>query len=124
MRAHRALLLLAAAACAEVGVPAIVVLEPVDGEAVCGSPLVVQVEVSDFELIPVEDGVDQPYGSGHVDVFLNGQSVAMGDQTTYDLTVEEGDVQLRVELVNANHTSLEPYAGQTVYVTVDSDACR
>ena len=37
--------------------------------------------------------------------------------------VADGLYQLKVELSNADHTAVEPYAGDFVYVTVDATRC-
>lgn len=104
-------------------VPRVEIVEPQDGAVVCGAPLVVRVAVEDFELVPLAAGTDPPDGAGHVDVFVNGQSAAMGGETVFRIALEDGEIQLRAELVNANHTSLDPYAGDTIYVTVDAASC-
>ena len=107
------------------GDPSIAILAPKDGAVVCGSPLDVEVRVDGLELVaPVPDPADAEPGTGHVDVMLNGQDVAMVWETTIRVPdVEDGEYQLRVELSNADHTPVEPYAGALVYVDVSEAAC-
>lgn len=107
------------------GDPAITILEPVDGAVVCGAPLGVVTEVSGIELVqPYDDPEEAVPGTGHVDVSLNGQDAAMGGEETVEIpAVDDGQYQLKVELSNADHTPVEPYAGDFVYITVSADAC-
>jgi len=107
------------------GPASVAILAPADGEVVCGSPLVVETEVSGIDLIDPYDPPDPPPpGSGHLDVMLNGQDAAMSDQEVVEIAlVEDGEYQLKVELSNADHTPLEPYAGDFLYITVDAGVC-
>lgn len=107
------------------GDPYIALLAPDDGDVVCGAPLRVEVEVANLELVaPVADVTTAEPGTGHIDITLNGQDAAMVWETETDLSdVADGEWQLKVELSNADHTAVEPYAGDLVYVTVSADAC-
>ena len=119
------MLLLLALACAtpDEGPPAVTIVSPADGATVCGAPLAVTLEVSGLTLVPPED-TDAAPGSGHVDVMLNGQDVAMTGTERFEVTgVPEGAYQLKVELSNADHTAIEPYAGDLVYIDVTEAAC-
>jgi hypothetical protein len=105
--------------------PAISLLQPADGSVVCGTPLQVVTEVAGIELVePGGAEEDALPGTGHVDVSLNGQDAAMGGEESIDIEgVADGEYQLKVELSNADHTPVEPYAGDLVYITVSADAC-
>lgn len=106
------------------GDPSLVIVIPAEGATVCGDPLTVEVDVQDFELVPLTDGERVSPGTGHVDVFLNGQSATMVSEQTFELDgVQDGEWQLKCELVNADHTALEPYVADLVYVTVDATVC-
>ncbi len=107
------------------GDPFIELVAPVEGETVCGSPLAVEVVVENLELVaPVEDVSLAEPGTGHVDISLNGQDAAMVWAETTDLTdVADGEYQLKVELSYADHTPLEPYAGDLAYITVSAAVC-
>lgn len=102
--------------------PSVQIVAPIEDAVVCGDPLVVTLQIVDFTL--EEPGGEGGDGVGHCDLTLNGQSAAM----TADPHVEIPDVadglwQITAVLVNADHSALEPYAGDTVYATVSSDAC-
>lgn len=105
--------------------PSITLLQPVDGAVVCGAPLNVVTEVSGIQLVEPYDDSEEPLpGTGHVDVSLNGQDAAMiGVEAVEIPEVEDGEYQLKVELSNADHTPVEPYAGDFVYITVSVNAC-
>lgn len=106
------------------GLPSIAIVAPVDGATVCGTPLLVDLQIENFILVDPSEGTVPREGEGHVDVYLNGQTVDMTPDESFDIpVVEDGVWQLRVELVNADHTALLPYAGALAYVTVDSAAC-
>ena len=108
------------------GEPYVAILEPLDEETVCGDPLRVVVDVANFELVePVEDPAQAESGTGHVDIMLNGQDADMIWDTTTDIAgVDEGVWQLKVELSNADHTPVEPYVGDLVYITVSQEECQ
>lgn len=110
---------------AEPSAPSIVLLQPVDGSIVCGTPLDVVTEVAGIELVePGGAEEDAIPGTGHVDVALNGQDAVMGGQQTLQIqAVEDGEYQLKVELSYADHTPVEPYAGDLAYIAVSADAC-
>jgi|JI6StandDraft_1071083.scaffolds.fasta_scaffold1048362_1 hypothetical protein len=113
------------AACDPSGAPTIALLQPVDGATVCGAPLVIEVQVDNLDLVaPVDDPATASPGTGHVDVTLNGQDVAMFWAETIEVPgVEAGEYQLKAELSNADHTPVDPYAGAFVYITVTEAAC-
>ncbi len=127
-------LLLLLAACAgtgeESGVanngdPFIELVTPVDGSTVCGTPLVVECIVENLVLVePVEDSADAEEGTGHIDITMNGQDAAMVWDEHADLgSVADGEWQIKVELSNADHSPVEPYAGDLAYITVASSVC-
>ncbi len=112
------LLLLPALACSpDAGPPSVRILAPADGERICGSSVPVELEVEGLTLVDVaEDGGP---GTGHVDVMLNGQEAHMTSAESFTLVdVAAGAWQLKVELSNADHTPVEPYAGDFVYIDV------
>ena len=107
------------------GDPFVAILTPAADAIVCGSPLVVEVEVRNLTLVaPVTDTADAEPGTGHVDIMLNGQDAAMiWDMRAEISEVEDGPWQLKVELSNADHTPVEPYAGDLIYITVSAATC-
>ena len=117
------LLLLCACGAGPTGEIALTLLSPLDGDVVCGDPLVVSTEVENFELT---NDLDESVGDhvGHLHVFLNGQEVIQGGAETVEVNdIPGGEYQLRVELALANHDALDPYVGSTVYITVDDTLC-
>jgi hypothetical protein len=125
VRSALAFLLTACSAGPDV-VPSLRIVSPVDEAVVCGSPLVVETEVAGITLVDpyTTDTASIEPGTGHVDVALNGQDVAMGGAERVEVPeVADGVYQLRAELSNADHTPVEPYAGDFVYVTVSAEAC-
>ncbi len=107
------------------GDPTIELVSPQEGDTVCGTPLAVEVFVANMVLVePVEDVSFAESGTGHVDIALNGQDAAMVWSETTDLAeVADGAYQLKVELANADHTPVEPYAGDLAYITVSAAVC-
>ncbi|MBM4367147.1 MAG: hypothetical protein FJ102_13110 [Deltaproteobacteria bacterium] len=108
------------------GSPTIRLLSPTEGAVACGEPLAVVVQVENFVLVPPADtGEEAEPGTGHIDVMLNGQDVAMAWEENIDVYgVVDGAWQLKVELSYADHTPVEPYAGEFVYITVDNEVCE
>ena len=104
------------------GTPSLTILAPVEDAVVCGSPLVIALDITDFTL--EAPGGDVRPGVGHCDLSLNGQDVAMTAEPTVEVDdVADGLYQITAALVNADHTALDPYAGDTVYATVSAAAC-
>ena len=74
--------------------PTLELLSPHDGDTVCGTPLVVETRVTNFELTN-EDIEDPPPGVGHLHVYLNGQEVAQAGGETVEIhDVTDGEYQL------------------------------
>jgi hypothetical protein len=109
---------------ADVILPGVTLLAPIDGATVCGAPLRVEVEVEGLDLVAPGPAEDAAPGTGHVDLTLNGQDALMFWEPTAEIeAVESGEYQVKVELSNADHTPVEPYAADLVYVEVSEAAC-
>jgi len=105
--------------------PSITILSPADDAVVCGEPLLVSLEVENFTLVSVDEEAEAQSGEGHIDLSLNGQEVAMDADESFSISeVADGLWRLQVVLVNADHSPVEPYAGDFVYVTVDQGVCQ
>lgn len=108
------------------GDPTIALISPREGQTVCRDPLSVVVEVTGLELVPPPaDATEAEPGTGHIDVTLNGQEAEMVWESEFEVIGwdNDGEYQLKVELSNADHTAVEPYAGDLVYITLSGDAC-
>lgn len=104
--------------------PYVELVAPLEGAVVCGTPLRVEVCVANIVLVPPSDPEDAEPGTGHVDIQLNGQDASMVWETETDISdVSDGEWQLKVELSYADHTPVQPYAGDLAYVTVDATEC-
>ena len=134
MRATLALLTLAGCDPADSGdsggigacVPSLAILAPVDGATVCSDAFDVQLEIGGLTLEDPYNPPDPiPPCSGHVDLTLNGQDVAMtgGDTTTITGAEDGFEYQLKAELSNADHTPMDPYVGEFIYITASAAAC-
>lgn len=105
------------------GGPCLTLVSPTDGEIVCGDPLEVVADVENFTLTN-ETIEDPPPDTGHMHVFLNGQEVSQSEEEIVNVTgVAEGEWQLSLDLAAADHTSLDPYVGLVIYITVDNSLC-
>lgn len=111
------------------GSPTIEILSPTDEAVVCGTPLVIDTKVENIVLVePFPEGsTEEPAaGTGHLDVALNGQEEddwMSGAETILLPDIPDGYYRITAELSNADHTPIEPYAGDLVYATVDATAC-
>jgi hypothetical protein len=102
----------------------ITIAEPAADAVVCGSPLHVVLDIENFTLVPPSEGSEAHPGEGHVDLYLNGQSVSMTPDEDFVINdVADGAWQLRADLVAADHTALIPYVGDLVYFSTSADAC-
>jgi len=104
------------------------ILSPAEEATVCGTPLVILTEVENFMLVAPGDGTEElPPGTGHIDVAVNGQEQEdwmFGGEELVLPEVGDGYWRLQVELSNADHSAIAPYAGDTVYVTIDATVCE
>lgn len=109
----------------EPGTPSITILEPADGATVCATSFHVVLEIENLILVdPYEPPDPLPEGSGHVDVMLDGQDVEMTQGEELDVAAASGFThQLKAELSNADHTPIEPYAGDFIYIQAEDSAC-
>lgn len=123
-----ALLLLAACSTDPPADPSVRFLTPLDGDIVCGVSLAVALEVEGFELTSeiITDPDELPEGVGHAHIYVNGQYIYEGDAESFrlDQDLEPGEYQLKVDLANANHSPVEPYTDDVIYITVDAAACE
>lgn len=116
------------------GSPTLLILEPADDATVCGTPLQALVAVTGFKLEePPGNPKEAKPGTGHVDVTLNGQDAAMvwdavrvqeawHTEVVVD-EVEDGEYQLKAELSKGDHSAVQPYVGDFIYITVSAEAC-
>ncbi|MBK9644565.1 MAG: hypothetical protein IPO67_05350 [Deltaproteobacteria bacterium] len=111
-------LLLAAVGC---GPGEVVILSPVDGEALCGDPMVLQLDVSGFRLVAPTGDETHREGRGHLDVVLNGQDAAMIWEEQANIGVEAGVWRLRVELSYDDHSPTGAF--DELDITVDPTLC-
>lgn len=103
--------------------PTLAITAPTADAVVCGEPLVVDVAVTDFALIPMDDPVTP--GAGHIDLTLNGQPVMMGHEPPFDLFgMADGRALLRAELVGSDHAPLDPPVTDEVQITIDHTRCE
>lgn len=106
--------------------PTLSIVEPVDGAEVCSTSFHVVLDIQNLTLVDPYDPPDPlPPGSGHVDVMLNGVDVEMTQAEELDITtaMDGFEYQLKAELSNADHTPIEPYAGDFLYITALASAC-
>lgn len=107
------------------GDPTLRIVTPAADQTVCGDPLLVEIEVTNFELVaPVSDPDLAEPGTGHVDITLNGQDVDMIWDTQADIPgVADGAWQLKAELSNSDHSPVQPYVSDLIYITIDDERC-
>jgi hypothetical protein len=111
---------------APTGPASIEILSPTDESTICGTPLAIELAVEGLELVaPVADPSTAKPNTGHVDTMLNGQESIMVWAESYEVPdLADGLYQLKVELSSADHTPIEPYAGDFVYITVSAAVCE
>lgn len=129
------LLLLAMSACepdeavdsAADEVASVEILAPADGATVC-TTFDVELDIRGVILVdPYTPPDPLPEGAAHVDLTLNGVDAEMAQTESLTLgppNIESGFMyQLKVELSAADHTPIDPYAGDFIYVTAEDSAC-
>lgn len=110
----------------------IALTSPAEGEELCGASFHVVTDVQNFEL----EGDDaarnaDPSAShvqhegGHVHVFMNGVETYQAEVAEFDVLgpFEDGEYQLKVELVNGDHSAVEPYAGDFHNIIINNSLC-
>jgi len=119
---------------AEAG-PGVSFASPEDGDTVDGPDVTLEVDVDDFDVV---DKLGQPAveGEGHIHYYMDvddvpteaGRAAVTGDERTYHATadtthtfedVEPGEHTFAVQLVNNDHTPLEPPVVEEITVTVE-----
>jgi hypothetical protein len=106
----------------EVVGPTVRIVVPEDGATVCGTPLHVELETTDFEWAPM--GGEAVEGEGHVDFTANGQAAGMTIEPAFDTQLDEdGTYVLAAGLVYADHTPYDPPAVDEITVQVDASVC-
>jgi hypothetical protein len=113
--------------------PSVEIASPDDGETISGSSVTIEVDPSDFEVV---DKLGEPAaeGEGHVHFYRDVDEVpttpgqpAVSDEGTYHATattehtwenVEPGTHTFAVQLVNNDHTPLEPPVVMEITVEV------
>ncbi len=108
-------------------VASVAILAPADGATVC-TTFDVELDIRGVILVDPYDPPDPlPEGAAHVDLTLNGVDAEMAQTESVTLgppNIETGfTYQLKVELSAADHTPIDPYAGDFVYVTAEDSAC-
>ena len=125
-RAGLSLLLLVACTAEPVEPPSVAFLAPLDGDTVCGDPLTGELALSGFELT-VEATADTsvPDGIGHGHLYLNGQEAGDAYAPEWNIPgpIDAGAYQFKVELANLNHSPVEPYVFDLIYITIDNTIC-
>jgi len=126
---------MALAGCSDVEeeAPTVGLLTPEEGATVCGTSLAVELEVTNFELeepgeharARVAPSHEEGESSGHIDLSLDGQVVAMEGttETTLEGTIPDGEHTLTAVLVDEEHQPIEPATEDSVTFTVDSSLC-
>jgi hypothetical protein len=99
----------------------VLILSPEDGETICGDPMLLELEVRDFKLVPPEGDEARRAGQGHLDVLLNGQEAAMIWEEEARIGVEPGLWRLRVELSYDDHSPTGAY--DELDLVVDRSVC-
>ncbi len=108
------------------GAPTVTILEPAAGATVCSTSFHVRLQIENLTLVdPYTPPDPLPPNSGHVDVTLNGLDVEMTQGEELDIGAAESgfEYQLKAELSNADHTPIEPYAGDFIYFKAEESAC-
>ncbi|MSQ02561.1 MAG: hypothetical protein EXR71_11855 [Myxococcales bacterium] len=108
------------------GPPTIVILEPEADATVCSTSFHVRLQIENLTLVDPYAPPDPPLpNTGHVDVTLNGLDVAMIQGEDLDVVdAQTGfEYQLRAELSNADHSPIEPYAGDFIYIHAEESGC-
>ncbi len=108
------------------GPPTIVILEPAPDATVCSTSFHVRLQIDHLTLVdPYTPPDPLPPNSGHVDVTLNGLDVDMIQGEELDIAAAQSgfEYQLKAELSNADHTPIEPYAGDFIYIKAEESAC-
>lgn len=101
---------------------------PQDGDVVCGDPFTGTLALTNFVLEDAysDDPADVASNRGHGHIYMNGQEVVetYADDFVADEPVEDGAYQLKVDLAHLDHSPVEPYVSDLIYITVDNTLCE
>ncbi len=103
--------------------PTLVLTAPVDGATVCGTPLFIDVDLTNYKLIEFAD-TEVVAGEGHIDIKLNGQNRWMTFDPPAEIPQNDDGVYLvEVYLVDATHLPIEPNVTDSATITIDNGLC-
>ncbi|MCR4324082.1 MAG: hypothetical protein NUV69_00135 [Candidatus Curtissbacteria bacterium] len=99
---------------AQTNAPVLKVVTPADSQTIYGNRIPVLISTENFEIVDYQQNATVKRGQGHIHLWLDDQNPTKesavkltSDSFTYS-DVPYGDHTLRAELVNNNHTSLNP----------------
>ncbi|MGA1822409.1 MAG: hypothetical protein ACMUIG_07775 [Thermoplasmatota archaeon] len=99
--------------------PTVSIMEPMDGYTIYGDRLLLELSVGDFTLNASAMGGANVPGEGHWHLSINGNPQGMYAVEMIELTnLPEGDHTFAVELVNNDHTSLNPAVTDSIDITI------
>lgn len=114
----------------------IALVSPAEGEVLCGDNIHMEVTVENFELdadsttalgsVPAGREIShEGEEGGHIHVYLDGVEIYQSGVESFDMAGpwDEGEHQLKVELVNGDHSEVDPYAGDFHTITIDNSTC-
>jgi len=101
------------------GEPKLIIVSPKDGELIKNSKVTIGLQAENFRLVPVGEPVKD--GEGHFHVWLDSEK-KLGPQTTFTFeNVVSGKHSIVAELVNSDHSSLNPKVIKSITINVESD---
>lgn len=109
------------------GAPSVRFLSPQDGATVSGDLLVVQAQVDNFQLNPLEIGMQPKPGQGHWHLYVDGQLAGLSADGVLSVPndafplLSAGQHVLKVSLHNNDHTPVPGSQSQEITVNVAQD---
>ncbi len=106
------------------------IVSPEDGSTVEGGQVSVKIDIQNLELVDFKENTTNVEGQGHVHVWLDqdtsnpliASKLIEGDTLTFN-DVPAGEHTLTVQLVNNDHTPIQPEVKQEIHFTTEgSDA--
>ena len=100
------------------GNPTLNIFSPKDGELIKSSKVIVELKEENFNIVPI--GSPVKYGEGHFHAWFDSEKKVTTNKTIAFENIVSGKHTIVAELVNSDHSSLNPRLTKLITINVES----
>lgn len=101
------------------GTPQLNIVSPKDGELIKSSKVIVELKEENFNIVPI--GSPVKHGEGHFHAWFDSEKKVTTNKTIAFENIVSGKHTIVAELVNSDHSSLNPKLTKLITINVESD---